>query len=362
MEKELWRRRTLAIISHPDAGKTTLTEKLLLYGGALELAGSVKAKKNQRDTASDWMELEKKRGISISSTLLQFDYKDFKFNLLDTPGHKDFSEDTYRVLMAVDGVIMVIDAAKGIESQTIKLFEICRKRGIPIFTFINKMDRPGKTPLELIDQIEDVLGIHTFPINWPIDNGDSFKGVYDRLKKEVHLFERATTGNYRAPVSVHDIQDESFKNIMAKDVYEAFIEEIDLLEIAHVGFDKEEVLRGELSPVYFGSAANNFGVELLLNGFLNYSLIYGHFGFKAYGIEGAAYATLIARIISTIYIIAIVYIKKFPLAGNFFDMFHIPKELIKTFIKDLRFWARFRICILSLFIMMLIGVCCLVIC
>ncbi len=271
MEKELWRRRTLAIISHPDAGKTTLTEKLLLYGGALELAGSVKAKKNQRDTASDWMELEKKRGISISSTLLQFDYKDFKFNLLDTPGHKDFSEDTYRVLMAVDGVIMVIDAAKGIESQTIKLFEICRKRGIPIFTFINKMDRPGKTPLELIDQIEDVLGIHTFPINWPIDNGDSFKGVYDRLKKEVHLFERATTGNYRAPVSVHNLQDESFKNIMAEDVYEAFIEEIDLLEIAHVGFDKEEVLRGELSPVYFGSAANNFGVELLLNGFLNYS-------------------------------------------------------------------------------------------
>ena len=271
MEREIWRRRTLAIISHPDAGKTTLTEKLLLYGGALELAGSVKAKKHQRDTASDWMELEKKRGISISSTLLQFEYKNYKFNLLDTPGHKDFSEDTYRVLTAVDGVIMVIDAAKGIESQTIKLFEICKKRGIPIFTFINKMDRPGKTPLELIDQIEDVLGIDTFPVNWPIDNGESFKGVYDRLKGHVHLFERATGGNYRAPFSVHNVYDEKFKEIMLESVYDSFLEEIDLLEYAHVGFDKEEVLKGKLSPVYFGSAANNFGVEMLLDGFMSYS-------------------------------------------------------------------------------------------
>ncbi len=190
LNQEIARRRTFAIISHPDAGKTTLTEKLLLYGGALDLAGSVTAKKKQRETASDWMELEKKRGISISSTVLQFDYENFRLNLLDTPGHKDFSEDTYRVLMAVDAVIMVIDAGKGIEGQTRKLFEICRKRGIPIFTFMNKLDRPSMPPLELIDQLEKVLGIHAFPVNWPLGNGPNFKGIYDRLKKEVHLFER----------------------------------------------------------------------------------------------------------------------------------------------------------------------------
>lgn len=271
MDKEILRRRTLAIISHPDAGKTTLTEKLLLYGGALELAGSVTAKKKQRDTTSDWMEIEKKRGISISSTVLQFEYKNYKFNLLDTPGHKDFSEDTYRVLMAVDGVIMVIDAAKGIESQTIKLFEICKKRGIPIFTFINKMDRPGRTPIELIDQIESVLGIMAYPINWPIDNGESFKGIYDRIDKKVHLFERVVGGAYKAPTSVHSIAEESFKNIMNPKVYEQFVEEIELLDHAHFDFDKSQIENGKLSPVYFGSASNNFGIELLLNGFLKYS-------------------------------------------------------------------------------------------
>ncbi|HOV14683.1 MAG TPA: peptide chain release factor 3 [Spirochaetota bacterium] len=271
MNNEIERRRTLAIISHPDAGKTTLTEKLLLYGGALDLAGSVTAKKKQRDTASDWMELEKKRGISISSTVLQFEYKNYKFNLLDTPGHKDFSEDTYRVLMAVDGVIMVIDAAKGIESQTIKLFEICRKHEIPIFTFINKLDRPAIPPLELIDQIEEVLGIQAFPVNWPIENGPSFKGLYDRLNKEVHLFERVVGGSYKAPFSVHSITDDSFKNIMFEEIYNEFIDEIELLDHAHVEFNKDEILSGKLSPVYFGSAANNFGVELLLKGFLDYS-------------------------------------------------------------------------------------------
>ncbi len=273
LRREVLRRRTFAIISHPDAGKTTLTEKLLLYGGAIDLAGSVTAKKKQRDTASDWMELEKKRGISISSTVLQFEYKNYKFNLLDTPGHKDFSEDTYRVLTAVDGVIMVIDAAKGIESQTIKLFEICKKRQIPIFTFINKLDRPAKPPLELIDQIEEILGIHTFPINWPIENGPTFKGVYDRLSKEVCLFERVTGGSYKAPFSIHGLDDESFKNIMFENVYKEFIDEIELLDCAHVDFDKGAVLSGALSPVYFGSAANNFGVELLLKGFLEYSSI-----------------------------------------------------------------------------------------
>lgn len=271
MKKEIERRRTLAIISHPDAGKTTLTEKLLLYGGALELAGSVTAKKSQRDTASDWMELEKKRGISISSTVLQFDYAGYKFNLLDTPGHKDFSEDTYRVLTAVDGVIMVIDAAKGIESQTIKLFEICKKRNIPIFTFINKLDRPGKSPIELLDQIEEVLGLKTYPLNWPIDSGEFFKGVYDRMGKQVHLFQRAVGGAYRAPVSVHSLSDDSFKDMMDKLVYDEFMENIDLLDNAHFDFNQEEIQEGILTPVYFGSAYNNFGVELLLQGFLKYS-------------------------------------------------------------------------------------------
>lgn len=271
MKKEIERRRTLAIISHPDAGKTTLTEKLLLYGGALELAGSVTAKKKQRDTASDWMEIEKTRGISISSTLLQFEYAGFKFNLLDTPGHKDFSEDTYRVLTAVDGVIMVIDAAKGIESQTIKLFEICRKRKIPIFTFINKLDRPGKSPIELIDQIEEVLGLKTYPLNWPIDSGEFFKGVFDRRDKKVHLFERSVGGSYKAPVSIHNLTDDTFKNIMDERIYNEFMENIDLLDNAHFDFNQEEIRHGELTPVYFGSAYNNFGVELLLQGFLKYS-------------------------------------------------------------------------------------------
>jgi len=269
--REISRRRTFAIISHPDAGKTTLTEKLLLYGGALELAGSVTAKKKQRETSSDWMELEKKRGISISSTLLQFEYKNFRLNLLDTPGHKDFSEDTYRVLMAVDGVIMVIDAGKGIESQTRKLFEICRKRGIPIFTFMNKLDRPSLPPLELIDQLEKVLGLHAYPVNWPLENGPTFKGIYDRLNKEVHLFERVPGGSYRAPVTIHDLSDPMVKNILSEPVYKEIIEELDMLNGAHGGFDTNEVLLGKTTPVFFGSAANNFGVELLLKGFIQYS-------------------------------------------------------------------------------------------
>ena len=189
--KEINKRRTFAIISHPDAGKTTLTEKFLLYGGAVHLAGSVTARKNQRSSTSDWMELEKKRGISISSTVLQFDYKGFKINLLDTPGHEDFSEDTYRVLTAVDAVVMVIDAAKGIEAQTRKLFEVCRRREIPIFTFMNKLDRPTRDPLELIDELESILGIGAFPMNYPLGTGIDFRGVFDRITKQVHLFERS---------------------------------------------------------------------------------------------------------------------------------------------------------------------------
>ncbi len=200
--KEIQKRRTFAIISHPDAGKTTLTEKLLLYGGAVQLAGSVTARKSQRATTSDWMELERKRGISISSTVLQFDYDGYRINLLDTPGHKDFSEDTYRVLTAVDAVVMVIDAGKGIEAQTLKLFEVCKQRGVPIFTFMNKCDRPTREPLALLDELERVLGLGAFPVNWPIGNGFEFQGVYDRRTSEVHLFERTVGGQFRAPVSI----------------------------------------------------------------------------------------------------------------------------------------------------------------
>ena len=270
--QEIKRRRTFAIISHPDAGKTTLTEKLLLYGGALRLAGSVTARKKQRETASDWMEMEKKRGISISSTVLQFDYNGHRMNLLDTPGHKDFSEDTYRVLTAVDGVIMVIDAAKGIESQTRKLFEICRKRGVPLFTFMNKLDRPAKPPLELIDELESVLHLHACPMNWPLGMGAEFRGVYDRQSKQVHLFEHVAGGGaYRAPVSTHGLLDPQVAAMLDESVYRPALEELELLDHAHAEFDAAQVLEGKTSPVYFGSAANNFGVQLLLDGFLAHS-------------------------------------------------------------------------------------------
>ncbi len=271
IKKEIQLRRTFAIISHPDAGKTTLTEKLLLYGGAIELAGSVTAKKQQKDTSSDWMELEKKRGISVSSTVLQFSYRGYKLNLLDTPGHKDFSEDTYRVLMAVDAVVMVIDAGKGIESQTIKLFETCRKRRIPVFTFINKMDRPALPPLELLDQIEKVLDIHAFPVCWPLESGPSFKGVYDRIDNTVHLYEKVPGGVYLAPVSVHGITDPVVKNALNESSYKEIAEEIELLDAAHGELETGRVYSGETTPVFFGSAANNFGIELFLNRFLDYS-------------------------------------------------------------------------------------------
>ena len=230
--EEIQRRRTFAIISHPDAGKTTLTEKLLLYGGAVQLAGSVTARKNQRATTSDWMELEKKRGISISSTVLQFDYDGYRLNLLDTPGHKDFSEDTYRVLTAVDAVVMVIDSAKGIEPQTRKLFEVCRQRGVPIFTFMNKCDRPMKNPLELLDELERVLGIGAFPVNWPIGDGIDFQGVYDRQVKQFHLFDRTVGGKYRAPVSVGGIDDPEIRGRISDQTFHKTVEELEMLEHA----------------------------------------------------------------------------------------------------------------------------------
>ncbi len=270
--KEINRRRTFAIISHPDAGKTTLTEKLLLYGGAVQLAGSVTARKNQRKATSDWMELEKKRGISISSTVLQFDYKDYKINLLDTPGHEDFSEDTYRVLTAVDSVVMVIDAAKGIEAQTRKLFEVCRKREIPIFTFMNKLDRPTLDPLILMDELESVLGIHAYAMNYPLGTGIDFKGVYDRQTNQVHLFEKTTGGAFKAPVEIHDPAGDFVRNKLSEENYNKFVEEIEMLDTAGAEFNRDAVINGKLTPVFFGSAINNFGIELLLNGFLDYAL------------------------------------------------------------------------------------------
>jgi len=269
MDQETSRRRTFAIISHPDAGKTTLTEKFLLYGGAVQLAGSVTARKNQRATTSDWMELERQRGISVSSTVLQFDYRGFCVNLLDTPGHKDFSEDTYRVLTAVDSAVMVIDAGKGIETQTRKLFEVCRQRGVPIFTFMNKMDRPARDPLSLLDELERVLGIAACPINWPLGDGPDFRGVYNRRTKLVHFFERVPGGEYRAPVSVLGLEDPIVREQMNPDVYARTVDELAMLEGAGAAFDHEAILAGKLTPVFFGSAVNNFGVQLLLDSFLD---------------------------------------------------------------------------------------------
>jgi peptide chain release factor 3 len=268
MQDEISRRRTFAIISHPDAGKTTLTEKLLLYGGAVQLAGSVKSRKSQRAATSDWMELERKRGISISSTVLQFDYDGYRVNLLDTPGHKDFSEDTYRVLTAVDAVVMVIDAGKGIETQTRKLFEVCRRRGVPIFTFMNKLDRPTRDPIALVDELESVLGIGAFPVNWPLGMGPGFQGVYDRQTKEVHLFERIREGAYRAPVTITSFEESLVREKLDPDDYARAIEELEMLELAGKEYSAEAVLAGELTPVFFGSAMNNFGVRLLLDSFL----------------------------------------------------------------------------------------------
>src|SRR6478672_4013330 len=211
LQREVLRRRTFAIISHPDAGKTTLTEKLLLYGGAIHLAGAVRAKANQRHTTSDWMEIEKQRGISISSSVLQFEYKGVQINLLDTPGHKDFSEDTYRTLTAADAAVMLIDAAKGVEPQTRKLFEVCRMRGIPIFTFFNKVDRPGREPLDLLDELEKVLGIRSCPITWPIGGGPDFKGVFDRKNQQVLFYQTEGQANVTgrlAPKKVAKLEDE----------------------------------------------------------------------------------------------------------------------------------------------------------
>jgi len=261
LDYEVSRRRTFAIISHPDAGKTTLTEKLLLYAGAVGMAGSVRARKNQRSATSDWMEMEQQRGISITTAALQFDCQGCRINLLDTPGHQDFSEDTYRTLMVTDSAVMVLDAAKGIESQTKKLFQVCRLRNTPILTFINKLDRPGREPLELLEEIEQVMGISPAPINWPIGNGPTFKGVYDLASKSVLLFERTEHGRYRAPVRVHGLNDQVLTALLGRDEHAALIEEIELISAVGTKFNRDEFLAGLATPVFFGSASNNFGLE-----------------------------------------------------------------------------------------------------
>ncbi|MDC0302859.1 peptide chain release factor 3 [bacterium] len=261
------RRRNFAIISHPDAGKTTLTEKLLLYGGAIQQAGAVKARGEQRKVTSDWMELEKQRGISITSTVLQFDYGTTTINLLDTPGHQDFSEDTYRTLAAADNAVMLEDAAKGLEPQTRKLFEVCRMRQIPIFTFINKMDRPCRDPLSLLDEIESELGLTPWAVNWPIGSGEQFRGVIDRQTREVILFSRAARGQ-QATERKLSLDDPALRELVEDDLLDLAVEELELLEAAGAELDLDAVHSGDLTPVFFGSAMTNFGVRPFLDAFL----------------------------------------------------------------------------------------------
>jgi peptide chain release factor 3 len=268
---EIAARRTFAIISHPDAGKTTLTEKLLLYGNAIHLAGSVRARRDQRSATSDWMAMERERGISITSTVLQFPYNGRIINLLDTPGHQDFSEDTYRTLTAADSAVMVLDAAKGVEAQTRKLFDVCRQRGIPIFTFINKMDRPALDPLELLDEVETVLGMQPVPINWPIGDGQNFVGVYDRLTKEVHLYDRTVRNQTISPETITTLDDPRIKAALNDVQFEELHTNIALLDEMEMDFDREQFLAGEQTPVFYGSALTNFGVQLFLDDFVNHA-------------------------------------------------------------------------------------------
>lgn len=268
-DNEINKRRTFAIISHPDAGKTTLTEKFLLYGGAINLAGSVKGKATARHAVSDWMEIEKERGISVTSSVLQFNYDNYCINILDTPGHQDFSEDTYRTLMAADSAVMVIDASKGVEAQTRKLFKVCVMRHIPIFTFINKLDRDANDTFDLLDDIENELGIATCPINWPIGSGKEFKGVYDRNTKSVVTFSDTQKGTKEGHAQTIPIDDERLTEFIGEDAKLKLSDEIELLDGAGAKFDKSLVDKGKLSPVFFGSALTNFGVEIFLKYFLS---------------------------------------------------------------------------------------------
>lgn len=267
--QEINRRRTFAIISHPDAGKTTLTEKFLLYGGAINLAGSVKGKATARHAVSDWMEIEKERGISVTSSVLQFEYDNFCINILDTPGHQDFSEDTYRTLMAADSAVMVIDASKGVEAQTRKLFKVCVMRKIPIFTFINKMDRDAGDMFELLDEIERELGIATCPVNWPIGSGKGFKGVYDRNEKCIFTYADTRKGTREGETTIIPVAEENrLTKYIGEELKDRLYEEIELLDGASAEFDLDVVRAGDLTPVFFGSALTNFGVEIFLQHFL----------------------------------------------------------------------------------------------
>jgi len=265
------KRRTFAIISHPDAGKTTLTEKFLLYGGAIQEAGMVKGKQNMRHAVSDWMEIEKQRGISVTSSVLQFNFGGYCINILDTPGHQDFSEDTYRTLMAADSAVMVIDGSKGVEEQTRKLFKVCAMRHIPIFTFINKMDREAKDPYELMEEIEQELGMETCAVNWPIGCGKDFKGVYERETKQVIRFVPVNGGRKEVKEEFYDLNDESMIEAIGEDYYSILQDDVEMLDGAGAEFDIERVHKGELSPVCFGSALTNFGVEPFLQHFLDFS-------------------------------------------------------------------------------------------
>ena len=267
LQEEIRRRRTFAIISHPDAGKTTLTEKLLLYGGAISMAGAVKGKKNARHAVSDWMEIEKQRGISVTSSVMQFEYDGCCINILDTPGHQDFSEDTYRTLMAADAAIMVIDASKGVENQTRKLFKVCVMRHIPIFTFINKMDREARNPFDLLDQIENELGIKTYAVNWPIGCGKDFRGVFDLETRHILSFE-GDSGAHAVSKTEVTPDDPSLAELIGKDNHAQLAEDIELLDGASEDFDLDAIRKGALSPVFFGSALTNFGVEPFLKRFL----------------------------------------------------------------------------------------------
>jgi peptide chain release factor 3 len=268
LHREVARRRTFAIISHPDAGKTTLTEKLLLYTGALELAGVVRARRNQRHVTSDWMAMEQERGISITASALEMEHRGFRINLLDTPGHQDFSEDTYRTLMAVDSTVMVLDSAKGIEPQTEKLFHICRMRSIPILTFINKLDYQGRDPLDLLDEIERVLGIAAAPMNWPIGVGQYFQGVCDLHSRQVLRFQRTVHGQCRPSVTVRSLDDPTLPVLLGQSACRELHEQVELLAGAGSVFDDRRFRAGELTPVFFGSALNNFGVEPSLEALL----------------------------------------------------------------------------------------------
>ena len=271
LQKQIQKRRTFAIISHPDAGKTTLTEKLLLYGGAIQMAGSVKAKRSKKFATSDWMEIEKQRGISVTSSVMNFPYSEHEINLIDTPGHQDFSEDTYRTLTAVDSALMLIDAANGVEAQTKKLFEVCAIRKTPVIAFVNKMDREGRDPFSLMDEIEKVLGLRCFPVTWPIGMGPSFRGVYHRLLNQLLIFEK--DADRARPVALKGLSVDSPEVVaeLGEELAQSLRDEIELLTGAGETFDRSAYLEGKLAPLFFGSAINNFGIQTLLEALVDFA-------------------------------------------------------------------------------------------